>query len=669
MGRRAWNALAGICLWSSAVRLAGAAEATPSSTTDVSPSSSEGSSGPSVPVAPSSSPSPAAPLPTVSPNASGASPAADASPNPAAANLAVVPTTPAASAGNPSPASRAPEPSVSPAAVAPLAQPSRGSALRAQAALLDAERAVLEVDYEHSLTLAQQAINDGNLTRDEVRRAYLALALSAAQLDRQDVALPAFLRLFAIDPDVEISKRVAPARRSAAISAQQYWSSHRQKLALHVDFDREERQLVVRTSDPLSWVNGVHVWVRKPGNEYLEYSLASGSEVKLALDVESLDILDVYAYGLDDRGNVVVEHASAEEPQRLTPELEDAINLERDIRGGETGSVAQRLAPAAATSVNGYASLELGSQPDGKGAAFDLSHATLYLHSQLYRHASVDLALDAGHLAQSHRDLTLPHAFIDIGVDEWLVLRAGFFEAPIGAFNEYLWPAFVRTTGVAPLFSTFVVPGLWSELGLQLRGRVPVAGRAHVTYAAFVSNGLEQPDDTVGDGVVAEGGDLLAMRYNVRDAHSSDKAIGGRVGLQWGHFDVGASGYTGRYTIDASRRLSIADLDVSYRSRMFTFRAEGAASFQDVTGGWRTKVGAYGLVSSRVAPHLEPYLHYDFLNDRKSVQHRVLFGNAIYPFPNEATARTLRLKTEVGVTSGPERDVAFVWLTQLVSGF
>lgn len=540
----------------------------------------------------------------------------------------------------------------------------------ARAALVEAESAVLEVDYERSMALAQQAIDGGTLTRDEVRRAYLALALSAAQLDRPDVALPAFLRLFALDPQVEFSKRLAPARRGAALSAQTYWASHGRKLSLLVQFNREERRLEIRADDPLSWVKALRIGVRKPGNEYIEYSLQPGSQVLLPLDVEPLEVLDVYAYGLDERGNVVVEHASTEEPQRFSPEFEDTISLERDIRGGETGSVAQRLPNrSATTSVNGYVSLELGPQSDGKGATFDSRHATLYLRSQLSRHASVDVALDVEHLAQSHRDITLPHAFIDIALQEWLILRPGFFEAPVGAFNEYFWPDFLRTTGAAPLFATVVVPGLWSELGMQLRGRIPVSPRMQLTYAAFVSNGLEQTDDAVGDGVVAEGGDLTAMRYNVRDEYNSDKAVGGRVGLQWGQFDVGASGYTGRYTIDAARRLTIADIDVSYESRLFTFRAEGAASFQDVSGGWRTKAGAYALIGSRVAPHLEPYLQYDVLNDRRLVQHRLLFGNALYPFPHDANTKTLRLKTEVGVATGPKRDATFVWLTQLVSGF
>lgn len=689
MGQKAWGTLAGVCLGVIA-GVAQAAEPVHSPPAQAAPSA------PPSDVAPDAASSGTAPPSTAPPDTAAsagaaASPATAGSSSPAAApSTAPSPRAGASTNVGPSAASTdstatqvdppvepTPETAGDPGAGAPstASQPSPaslgwGSASRGRDALHEAERAVLEVDYERSLFLSQQAIAAGGLSRDELRRSYLAMALSASQLDRADVALPAFLRLFALDPNVEFTKRLAPARRKAALTAQQYWSSHQRRAELRISFNREQRQLVVHNSDPLRWVGSLRVWVRKPGTEFVEYALAPTKESKLTLDVEPLDVVDVYAAGFDEHGNVVLEYASAEVPWRFQPELEEELELQRDIRGGETGSVERRLwNPEVQTSVNGYVSLEFGPIADATGATFDLRHATIYASSQVSRHASVHLALDAEHVTDDRRVLTLPHAFVDIAVREWLVFRPGLFEAPVGAFNEYLWADFIRTTGAVPLLSTVVVPGLWSELGVQARGRLPLGQRAYFTYAAFVSNGLEQPDSTVGDDEIAEGGDLLAMRYNVRDEHNSDKAVGGRLGVQWGPFDVGASGYTGRYTIDANRRLTIADVDISYKSRVLTVRAEGAASFQEVTGGRRTKAGVYGLVSSRIAPHLEPYLQYDYLNDRTVVQHRVLFGNAMYPFPREPQARTLRLKTEVGVMSGARRDAAFVWLTQFVGGF
>lgn len=666
MGTRAWQALVGYCLWQGWLNLAQAQPSAPTTAPEL-PSSNAApttavTSGPPAPSAP-----PAAQVPPSSSVSVGFDSAPvrtqdvtdSSSASPTATGATAVPVAPAPShATAPPPASEGRASSVSNAA------PSE------QSALFEAEQAVLDVDYERSLMFAQRAISEGGLSLDELRRAHLALALSAAQLDRPDVALPAFLKLFALDPGVDFSKRLAPARRGAATAAQRHWQQYGHRFSLRTEFARDERKLKVFTGDPFSWIGRVSVWVRVPEGQFVRHDLPVAHPAELALDVGSLDVVEVYVRGLDAAGNVLIEAGTADQPIALTPGIEDTLDLQRDVRGGETGSVATHLADSEpTTTVNGFASLELGPTGDTRGATFDFRHATVYLRSQLARHALLELGVDAEHLAGAERELTLPHAYFDFEVREWLVLRPGFFEAPIGAFNEYSWPDFIRRTAMTPLFATVVVPGLWSELGLQARGRVAVAPQAHLTYAVFVSNGLEQPDAIVGDGEVAEGGDLMDMRYNVRDRYDANKAIGGRVGLQWGRFDVGASGYTGRYTIDAHRRLSIADVDVSYQSRLLTVRAEGAASFQDVTGGWRTKMGAYGLVSSRVAPHLEPYLQYDFLNDRKVVQHRALFGTSVYPFPSEPNARTLRLKAEVGVIGGPERDAAFVWLTQLVGGF
>jgi hypothetical protein len=532
-----------------------------------------------------------------------------------------------------------------------------------------AERAMLDVDYEQSLALAERAISQGSLSHDEVRRAYVTLAFSAAQLDRHDIAQPAFLKLFAIDPTVDFSRRLAPARRSSAITALNYWSRRSSTMAVRIELDRFDRQLFITTEDPLRWLRSLNVWVRKAGGEYTKNTLAIAQSNAIHVDVDPLDVIEVYVAALDATGNVIVETGSAPHPQRFAPSAEERITFERDIRGGQFGSYAQRLSELGAqTNVHGYTSLDFGPRPDGNGATFDLNHATLFFKAALPPYTSMEVGLDVQHLTTSRETLTVPHAFVDVAFREWLVLRTGFFEAPIGAFNEYLYPDFLRTTGLAPLFSRVVVPGLWSEVGVQVRGRLPLAPRAHLTYAAFVSNGLEQFDPSLGDGEVAEGGDLRDMRFNVRDRYNSDKAIGGRVGVQWRGFDVGASGYTGRYTVDAHRRLTIADVDISYRTKWFTVRAEGAAAFQEVTDGTRVKKGGYLLASSRAEPHLEPYLQYDVVDDG-DVQQRLLFGNAVYPFPEETAARTLRLKTEVGFTAQASRDSELVWLTQLVSGF
>ena len=205
--------------------------------------------------------------------------------------------------------------------------------------------------------------------------------------------------------------------------------------------------------------------------------------------------------------------------------------------------------------MHGYLSLDFRPEGADEVPSFDVHHTTAMIRADFENAASLEIALEWEHLAIEPGDFYLPHAFLDIKADEALIVRAGFFEVPVGAFNEYLYPDFLRITAEQPLFaSQGVIPSLWSEVGLQLRGRFDLGRANYFTYAAFVSNGLEQHDPMPNDGIVAEGGDLRDMRFNVRDEFNGDKALGGRLGLEVGEFDFGVSGYTGRYTIERNRQ-------------------------------------------------------------------------------------------------------------------
>jgi len=290
------------------------------------------------------------------------------------------------------------------------------------------------------------------------------------------------------------------------------------------------------------------------------------------------------------------------------------------------------------------------------------------VRASLLDSVSLEIAMEWEHLGLEQGDFYFPHAFMDIKAADFLILRAGFFEVPVGAFNEYLYPDFLRITGSAPLFTNEIVPALWSEVGLELRGRILLGLAAHLTYAALISNGLEQHDPMPMDGVVAEGGSIHDMRFNARDSYNGNKALGGRVGLELGDFDLGVSGYTGRYTIDAARQLSIGDVDFSYRGRLLTLRSEGAMAWEEVTGAVLKKYGFYALAALRPIGYLEPYVQYDWTHVLLREQ-RVLAGVAIYPFPNERATRNLRLKSEAGYDWPEGMKSSFVWFFQLTTGF
>ena len=97
-----------------------------------------------------------------------------------------------------------------PAASGPVEPPADESAA---GLLAQAEAAMTGIEFDRSRRLAEQAINRGGLDLDEVRRAYTLLAVSCVQLEDAACARPAFLRLYAVDPQSRVLGRLSPARR------------------------------------------------------------------------------------------------------------------------------------------------------------------------------------------------------------------------------------------------------------------------------------------------------------------------------------------------------------------------------------------------------------------------------------------------------------------------
>jgi len=556
------------------------------------------------------------------------------------------------------------------ASPAPAAQLSEAEAAASADALLTlAEDAMTNLDYPRSRVLAEGAIAKGGLGLQELTRAYRLIAVCSAQLDDTVAAEKAFLRLFALAPDANVALRLAPARRSAVLTASGFWSVHKDDFGLDVAYARPEREIVVRVRDPIDWAKTVHVWWRFGDRKYQQLHQPVGRELRFEVeDIGQTDALEVYAFAVDARGNVVMAFGGEHDPHVFTLSDEELAALQRrDIRGGQTGSFALRLEELGVqVGVHGYASLEL--KPEGSVPSFDLHHATVMIRANLLTAVSVELAFEWEHLGLEQDDFYLPHAFLDVKASDLLIVRGGFFEVPVGAFNEYLYPDFLRITALPPLFSLSVVPALWSEVGVQLRGRLALGGTTNLTYAAFVANGLEQRDAMPHDGHVAEGGDIHDMRFNSVDLYSGDKAVGGRAGIEIGEFDLGVSAYSGRYTIDANRRLSMLDADFSYRSQWLTVRTEGALAFQETTTAWLHKSGVYTLVAVRPLPPIEPYAQYDFVDLGRWTQ-RGLLGCALYPFPQERATRNLRLKSEAGLEFPQGGGHSLVWLFQLTTGF
>lgn len=321
--------------------------------------------------------------------------------------------------------------------------------------------------------------------------------------------------------------------------------------------------------------------------------------------------------------------------ERASQEVRD-----QEVRGGELGSFGRRMAEfGIRAELHGYVSAELKEIPlpwdDDRIATFDLHHQVLNFSVDPHERVQVETQLEWEHAG---KDFYVPLAQIDIEVGQPLIFRAGYFITPVGVFNEYQYPDFLRKSASQPLWTREVLPALWSEAGLQARGKFDVAATGNVNYAVFVSNGLKQEDPDPEDGVTAEGGSIRDMRRNDRDKLNASKAVGGRLGVAPVQgLDFGLSGYTGAYTEDGEQQLGIFDADATLRRGPLLVRTEWALAQQQVSTGDLQKFGGYAMVAVRVHPVVEPYAWFEMVDlDAGPAEQKQggLVGTVLYPLPD-----------------------------------
>jgi hypothetical protein len=361
-----------------------------------------------------------------------------------------------------------------------------------------------------------------------------------------------------------------------------------------------------------------------------------------------------------------VDSATALEPIE-SMSLESLLSDE--IRGGEMGGYGLRLSEFNARSeLHGYFSAELNGSTRDKVSTYDLHHAVLIARADFFGRVVPEMAIEWEHMGTEQY---VAYAQVDLKSSSALIFRVGQFVAPVGAFNEYQYPDFLRKTVVAPIAMTSIIPSLWSEVGVQVRGKVVDRAGRGVNYALFSSNGLEQVDPIPGDGIVPEGGSIRNMTMHARDLNNSGKALGGRLGATvTRELEFGLSGYRGAYTSDGRRDLTLLDSDLIFHPERFTLRVEVAVARQEVTGGQLDKRGGYALLAVHATPALEPYVQLESvdLHGHSNPIRRRLIGGAVYsPFPE--AARNVMAKFEGALTRYGTQDPFAQLLTQLTLGF
>jgi hypothetical protein len=202
--------------------------------------------------------------------------------------------------------------------------------------------------------------------------------------------------------------------------------------------------------------------------------------------------------------------------------------------------------------------------PRSSFTASDLSFFVgLPIHEDVY--AATEIEYESG-----GDEVTLDQAFVqwDLAEEEKLALRGGKFYFPFG-INRYYQNAPTNPLVDRPAPFLFVIPGTYSETGVEVLGELPLAHSPEIVgeYELALVNGLGEPAFA----------SVREARQN-RDDNSA-KAYGGRLGLaidRW--LRIGVSGLSGNYDSSNDDGLWATGADLRVDWDTVSLRGEWAIS-------------------------------------------------------------------------------------------
>lgn len=345
--------------------------------------------------------------------------------------------------------------------------------------------------------------------------------------------------------------------------------------------------------------------------------------------------------------------------------------LATPITAGDTGSFGARLEPMQARDsngvfVHGFVIAELLKR-DTAPLSFGLEFFDLIVGARLADRVFPEAQLEA---RENGTHLELKYGQIDVVVVPGLLtVRVGKMLAPIGAFNEYLYPEYLNKMVFPPRSHLDVLPRGFTVVGAELRGAVELSAdhASNVNYAVFVANSPFDAENPVG----AEAGEAASF---VSAENSLDllnrKSVGGRLGVHLlNRLDVGVSGFAGVYSTQANRDLFMFDADAAYLFEGLSVRSEFIWAQKRTDDGAESRWGFYAQAAYRFwGDRLEPAVQYDQVggfDDAARNRKTLTAGLNLHPFAKGRVKLVVKVHGEVSFS-----DVTSVgFLSQVGLGF
>ena len=253
----------------------------------------------------------------------------------------------------------------------------------------------------------------------------------------------------------------------------------------------------------------------------------------------------------------------------------EVINATQTAQRAENAANEWRNTTAVAH-LAGYAAAGYTDQKNGTGS-FSAANFNPIFHFQYGDRILWESELEFEIEENGETEVALEYSTIDIFLNDHLVFLAGKFISPLGNFRQNLHPSWINKLPSAPPGFGHDGAAPLAEVGVQLRGGIPIGKQSKFTYAGYIGNGPK---------LEGEDGELHGIDTDGFTGDADDeKIIGGRISfLPIPKLEIGLSGAFGDAAVvendemdfegDPSRGYRVFGVDASYQWNNFDVRGE-----------------------------------------------------------------------------------------------
>lgn len=225
-----------------------------------------------------------------------------------------------------------------------------------------------------------------------------------------------------------------------------------------------------------------------------------------------------------------------EHSQSKIDSLESRLNaLQKQVDGNNLDSVSK-------LHLAGYSNVDFIAGSDNQEDGFTNAKFAPIFHFQFSDRVLFEGELEIETNKDGETEVAVEYSTIDLILNDYVALVAGKFLSPIGQFRQNVHPGWINKLPTAPVGFGHGGAAPLSDLGLQLRGGIPLSGSMRANYATYVSNGPTLLVDGHGSEVEME------METEAATSNADGNMVyGGRFGfLPIPAIEVGVSGAIGK---------------------------------------------------------------------------------------------------------------------------